>query len=331
MIPKELMDQEAYRALLRRANDHEVANLKEIASLKKDGVEWGWTWSDVSGQPARLNKLVAEGVLRVVYKSNKKTLYRLVDREDVSASLAAYELNEIFDSKDQGSSPSGTNTAVAELPEDWLDIIFGYDDVKDLVTHTVTNEGQVHLLFIGPPATAKSLFLQEIERLPGVAFVTGSNVSKAGISQILFDQQPALLIIDEIDKLAKDSLTDLSVLLSLMEDGRVTEHKHQRHREIQLTTKVFAAGNTDRGVPPELLSRFMRFQFPKYTKNDFIHICTNYLEIREGMDNNIAKEIATSVWNNFDGDIRQARHIARLCGNKKKMVGQIIDTLLKYR
>ena len=56
--------------------------------------------------------------------------------------------------------------------------IEGYDDIKDIVGRALDAEDNYNLLFIGPPASAKTLFLLDIldMRKDGVYF-DGSNTT----------------------------------------------------------------------------------------------------------------------------------------------------------
>ena len=49
----------------------------------------GWAWSDVQAYPASLVRLVVSGIIRVQYKSNSGTMYRIVDRQAVKEALKA--------------------------------------------------------------------------------------------------------------------------------------------------------------------------------------------------------------------------------------------------
>ena len=66
-----------------------------------------------------------------------------------------------------------------------LEIIHGYDDIKAIVKRALDAEDNYNLLFIGPPASAKTLFLLgilESRKGKGVYF-NGS--SKTGVSTML--------------------------------------------------------------------------------------------------------------------------------------------------
>ena len=49
----------------------------------------GWEWHDVQAYPANLVKLVVSGIIKVQYKSNSGTMYRLIDRAAVKRAVAA--------------------------------------------------------------------------------------------------------------------------------------------------------------------------------------------------------------------------------------------------
>jgi hypothetical protein len=49
----------------------------------------GWAWSDVQAYPASLVRLVVSGIIKVQYKSNSGTMYRIVDRQAVKLALKA--------------------------------------------------------------------------------------------------------------------------------------------------------------------------------------------------------------------------------------------------
>jgi len=85
---------------------------------------------------------------------------------------------------------------------------------------------------VGPPATAKSLFLMELGRLGATYSATGSRVTAAGLTDAFFNYQPRVLLLDEIDKVSLDAT---AVLLSAMETGDVLITKYKRTDNSSLT------------------------------------------------------------------------------------------------
>jgi Holliday junction DNA helicase RuvB len=178
------------------------------------------------------------------------------------------------------------------IPDDFLATLVGYDDLKEIIMRSLKAEKPPHLLLVGPPASGKSILLSEIGRLARSRFALGGGSTKAGITQLLAEQRPRYLIIDEIDKA---SSKDLSTLLSLMESGLVSITKGNRQEVIRMKIWVFAGGNSLRSAAPELASRFHIVHLDPYTREDFIVVAERVLTMRETTDPNIARLIADTV------------------------------------
>jgi len=67
-----------------------------------------------------------------------------------------------------------------------LNVIVGYDDVKELFLDAIRFIESVYILLIGPPASAKSMFPLELSRLPRSYYAIGRVTSKTGLADILF-------------------------------------------------------------------------------------------------------------------------------------------------
>lgn len=297
-----------------------IERLKHIADIE-DGIDpeslagkLGWRSRDVGVWPGNLAKLRMEGLIEDVYESNSYHGYRLTQK--ARAMLLTGE-----------PVPAQTHQEQKlQVPEGIFEIIEGYEDVKMVVRRVLESEKVVHLLFTGVPSSAKTMFLLELARL-GAPYILGSQSTKAGIADVLFDFEPQILLVDEIDRIGTK---DIAVLLSLAQTGIVSETKHGKRREVQLNTKIFAASNTLR-MAPELVSRFMALQFKPYSKADFLMVATNLLRKRESVDGGLASYIAERVWGlpqRFP-DPRQAVRVARLAKNKDE-VDELFEIMVKY-
>ena len=69
----------------------------------------------------------------------------------------------------------------------------------------IISKEQVHILFTGPPATSKTVFLLEMfKELSNSYFIDSTSTSGVGIVDFLFSNPTTkFLLIDEIDKLTK--------------------------------------------------------------------------------------------------------------------------------
>lgn len=114
------------------------------------------------------------------------------------------------------------------------------------------------------------MFLLHISRLfKESLFVVGSNTTKAGLLNCLFEARPKFLLVDELEKM---NYQDQISLLHLMETGIISETKVNKTREIQLTSWVFASANTCEKITQPLLSRFIVLQIQEYTFEEFKEI-----------------------------------------------------------
>ena len=205
--------------------------------------------------------------------------------------------------------------------------IVGYNDVKKLFKMSLSSEKPVHVLLVGPPASAKTLFMLECIKLERSFFTLGSHSTKSGMIDYLFKDRPRYLIVDEIEHMP---MKDQTALLSLMETGIIAETKYQKTRNTQMKTWVFATSNgTERMLTP-LLSRFIVLHFKQYKYENFREIAVHILA-QEGISSEIATACADAVWLKMKSkDIRDCIKIGRLAKIKED-VDWIANTLKNYK
>ena len=68
--------------------------------------------------------------------------------------------------------------------------IYGYDDIKKLFRMALESSHTCSILLTGPPASAKTLFLQSLMKLKDSHFINCSNVTKSGIVDYIFENKP---------------------------------------------------------------------------------------------------------------------------------------------
>jgi len=274
----------------------------------------GWEWYDIPAQTGTLNQLVIDGLLvtggrRGTFKSRSTTTYKLKDPELVRECLES--LAEIQEGAEEG-----------EIPNDLFDFILGHEDVKDILLRSINSEKPVHILLVGPPATAKSMFLSELARLPFSRFALGGSTRKGGFEDYLLEFRPKYVVIDELDKM---DMRDMSVLLSLMESGIVARLKKRMREMEKMTTWVLGGANRDDHIWPELKSRFFIVHLPEYSEADFIQVCRGVLVGREDVDSKLANYIVKSIASHTR-DVREAVHLGRLCKTSED-----VDKLVRIR
>ncbi|GAI79254.1 unnamed protein product, partial [marine sediment metagenome] len=260
-----------------------------------------------------LHKMVTEKILDITLSTRSGTHFRVKEPE------LALEVIKALEEPTLEPPPS-------VIPEDLFNIIVGHDNVKTLVRYAIDAEKAVHLLFTGPPASAKTLFLMELARLPDSYYCLAQTTSQAGLANLLFTYQPQFLLIDEIDRLTGEHV---GVLNSLMATGIISESKYGKTRAIELTTKVFAAGIRIGNLPKDLLSRFTRLKFDPYTEEEFIAVSIKVLTSMENTSEELAGIVAKSIWakNESSSDIRQCVQVARLCSGDPDKAKEILKIL----
>lgn len=295
--------------------DHELKEaLRRIVEYEEEQVErwrnnpvfkdrlpepW-WSWQEVGVHWRTVQKLNLAGFLDCLAGSRRKC-YKLKDREGVKRLLERLE--------ERRERP-----AKAEIPGDLFDVVEGFDDLKFFIRRVLELDENVHVLLVGPPGVAKSLILKEIERLPGAYFITAGTATKVGIRDLIFEEEPRYLIIDEIDKV--EDPKDLSALLTLMEDQRIVITKHGLRESKHVKCTVFAAANSIERMPPELLDRFEVFRIRPYAKDEAKKVVVGYLSRRMGVDPDLAGYIADRVLS-YSSSVREAIRIAKLARSRE--------------
>jgi Holliday junction DNA helicase RuvB len=297
-----------------------IESLKRIITYEEEteaehGHAFHWDWQEVAVPWQIIRKLLLAGFLEVIGGIHKA--YLLKDRQTVKQLIQQAEATMEEEAQER-----------LEVPENLFSPILGYDDVKELIKKSLEGEKPTGFLLVGPVATAKSLFLEELNRIRGSSYHLGSTATKAGLTQFLLEAKPKILLIDEFDKMKRE---DYAALLSLMESGKVVETKFGRRSEEYMNVWVFASCNNLRGIPPENISRFRPyvFHFREYTVEEFKKVVKMFLVERESVDPNLANYIAEKV-SAYTRDVRAARGLARLCRNKED-VDKYVNTILKYQ
>ena len=210
--------------------------------------------------------------------------------------------------------------------EPLFESIVGYSDVKRLFQLSLSSEKPVHILLVGPPASAKTLFMIECMRLERSYFTLGSHSTKSGMIDYLFDKRPRYLIVDEIEHMP---MKDQTGLLSLMETGILAETKFQKTRNTHLKTWVFATSNaTERMLTPfyqglscSTSNNIHLAHFEKYALTS-LAVKGSHL---------MSAAIAEAVWTKLKSkDIRDCIKIGRLAKTKED-VEWIAQTLRAYK
>jgi len=227
---------------------------------------------------------------------------------------------------------SGGSQTLFKGGHPWMfDNIVGYEGIKRTFLRSLNSSVPVHILLVGPPGQAKTMFLKSILEAFGhnkAFFAVGGNASKSGLIDVLFDMRPKYLLVDEIEHLKSEYQT---ILLSLMETGILTQTLHKKIRQTQLKTWVFATSNGTRRLSEPLLSRFRVMYLNEYNFSQFYEISVRKL-LADGFSDNAADEIAKLVWEQLPNpNIRNCVQIGHLVKNESNIHMAIAEEIQNFK
>jgi holliday junction DNA helicase RuvB len=222
------------------------------------------------------------------------------------------------------------NLSVRERALKIFSEIEGLYDIKEMMLRALESSERAHTLLIGPPASAKSLFMLEIEKFMRykVYFAEEVATTKAGIQKFIAENQDKeIIIIDEIDKM---QMQHQEGLLTMMERGEFTSTKVRNTQTVKANMVIFATSNSTKRLSKPLLSRFTVFEIPEYTYEEFETIS---VRIIKKLNQNAVIQIASSVWKTDSRDIRDVLKVAKLCNpcDGEEDISRLMSIHQKYR
>lgn len=193
--------------------------------------------------------------------------------------------------------------------------IVGYGDVKRALRRTLRLGLPVHHWLMGPPASGKSVFMEEIVKLPGAYWIDGASATGAGIRRVVLEENPEQLIIDEVDHLDPDAV---HVLYAITEQGMIRETTGLSRVSMPTDVQVFMTSNTTRRTMPALWTRFEKWRFGEYTRGEFAQVAEAVIRDMGGPPR-MGTYIGKRVWDAGGRDLRAVRHVATLCRTQREV------------
>lgn len=264
-----------------------------------------WSPNDTPVVAANTVTLLHRRGLLERHGSNKSKYYSILDMEGARAALEA--------ATDPGSDDEPTERVEyvkPEIPADLFGGIKGYDDVKEVFGWSIEADDPIHIALKGRPATAKTVFLEEVARcLPRAIPAEGYDSSKAAIRDQLLDERPYFYLIDEFGEMHPKHL---AIMRGLCGTGRVTVTLSTRKQSVYLPTRVYVACNRWPADPDGAIrSRFEIFELDEYQPGEFDDIAVWTLVNRESVEQDVAEYIVKKL-KGLTLDIRKVVAVARI-------------------
>jgi hypothetical protein len=224
--------------------------------------------------------------------------------------------------------------SIKEISEEsFFSEIVGYADIKKLLLRCIRSsyydEEPIHVILDGPPASAKSMFLIQMQRkLEDVYFMDCTNASGPGMVEYLFKNDVKYLLLDEVEKMSK---ADQNVLLNVMETGMLTSTKVRKTGSKKMNLSIYATTNDIDAISKPFRSRFTELSLPPYSYNEFCNIGVKLLDTRHKHPEELSLKVADIVWNKIKSkDVRDILTIGKLSKSVDD-VDFIATTLQKYK
>lgn len=288
---------------------------------------YGFSCGDVGAQGWEFHtKLEPEGLVAKTHDANSGSQYRVVDVEEANDYLERARSEQKGNSEEQLPDPDLERREVETISSDELfDNLVGHEEKVKWIRKTIEEDLNVHHLLYGEPGSGKSVILDEIHKLQGARRVVmaGNQASAAGIRDIVLDEHPDYLVVEEIEKGSK---ADREALMTICGQGYVTKTKSGESLEIQVDTTVIAAGNQLGKITPESLRRrFNKIPFEKYNEEEYADVCAGVLPDQCDVSAEFAREVAHEIYRlTKSTSVRRAERVARLCDDIDE-VGELLD------
>lgn len=226
-------------------------------------------------------------------------------------------------------APLGASLApsveTSDIPADLFACVVGLESEIRILRWAATSNPPHHVLLIGPPGTAKSLLLEELNRLPDSQLVYGSAITPSGMREMFLDSNdpPRILLVDEIEKSPPEAIEAIRETM----DGKVTRIAHGKPAtEEDVDCRVIAACNSTKGMDPSILSRFVDMPLEELTSAERERVIATFLVNRRKMEEAPAREIASLIAQT-GGDTRDAEQVATMWLHDETLARERISQL----
>jgi len=279
--------------------------LKRLMEIKPES-ELGFEAYEVGSDNRELMRLMKLGLVEITLRTNRHTYWRVVDKKRIERMIKLEETK-------------------IKLPKTTplFDSIIGHNTHKEIILRAIRSSEPIHLLLMGRPATAKTLFLLELTKIDGAEYVT-PYITYVGMFDLLM-ANPKIVLIDQIDNIKDRNVYRL--LIDLCEYGYITKTTAYETVRTKVNTKVIATANSIKRIPEALLSRFLILKFKEYSDSEYTRIARKLLsnfKIKDEVKDYIIKKTLKAK------DIRNAVKLARICRTKKD-VDRFLDVIVLER
>ena len=111
----------------------------------------------------------------------KLNLRKWLFRTKESITTTTLDKVDIFTANNNSNNSKRPVEKEQEEQVKFFEDIIAYDDIKRLFRMAINADEPVHILLVGPPASAKTMFMKTLTKLQNSYFTDGGNSTKAGM------------------------------------------------------------------------------------------------------------------------------------------------------
>jgi len=253
-----------------------------------------FTYADINADWQTLMKLAKKNLIEIKWKSNSGTHYYVPD----IAKLQEY--------MELAQQPQIQEPQPLKDP-DFSDIV-GHETGKKLINLALSafkaTDTPIHILLVGPPASAKSMFLEAFVAAGG-RYVSMVSATKAGVRDALTSSIPPYLCIDEIDKASRE---DTEIFLELLQRGTITITMSNKTTTVDAKKLiVIATANDEDKLSQPLKSRFIVIKTRELNTEEKVQLTKQLLDTNKIQSSMTAEEIVQEL-----GELWNARLIHKI-------------------
>jgi len=296
MIDKEV---EACQAILQYIAEY---NIKYQCNPPKQPQDIVFQYGDVGVHWGTLMKLAKKHLIDIKWTSNSGAHYYVPDITKLQ------EYIELAQQQQQTQVPQPLQEPQPLKDPDFSDIV-GHKEAKEMITFALnalkTKGTPVHILLIGPPASAKSMFLEAFVAAGG-RYVSMVSATKAGVRDALTSSIPPYLCVDEIDKAGRE---DVEIFLELLQRGTITITMSNKTTTVDASKlMVIATANDETKLIAPLQSRFIIIKTRELNTEEKVQLTKQLLDTYKIQTTMNPEEIVQYL-----GDLWNPRKLEQIC------------------
>ncbi len=231
--------------------------------------------------------------------------------------------------------PQDESKSIMERSLIFFKNVIGNNEIKEALYRSLLQDDRtINTILVGPPATSKSLLLKQIENGCNKVlwYDCASGSTSSGLIEILRrNMDTKILILDEISEMKR---TDIDVLRSLLNDGRISKTLKSQFINFKMKgLRIYATTNNPTKLSIPVKSRFQMYLIDPYNDTEYVEVLTFCLLKQKIVSSEqMAKELSWAMLHYGIKNIRTALSVCSLIHetDKHEDIKRIIENYLMF-